>query len=170
VTECCIGLGANLGDPRRSLRDAVDSLADVAGITLLRTSRVYRSAPLGPAGQPDYLNAAVAIDTRLAPPALLAVLQDLEARAGRVRGERWGPRTLDLDLLLFGSTQIASEELTVPHPRIRERNFVLEPLLDLLGPDYRLGGRSLRYWLRRAPANALEVTPLDLAGAREQPA
>jgi len=170
VSECCIGLGSNLGDPRRSLLDAIDGLAGAPGIVLLRCSRLFRSAPVGPPGQPDYLNAAVAVATQLAPHDLLALLQELEARAGRVRGERWGPRTLDLDLLLFGDTQIDSAELTVPHPRIRDRNFVLEPLVDLLGPDYVLAGRSLGHWLHRAPANALEAMPFDLGGVREQPA
>lgn len=170
MTECCIGLGANLGDPLRNLRSAVAGLSSAPGLTLRRCSRVYRSAPVGPAGQADYLNAAVSVTTHLSPHALLDVLRDLEARAGRVRGERWGPRTLDLDLLLFGDAQIDSDELTVPHPRIRERNFVLQPLVDLLGPDYMLADLRLAHWLQRAPSNALEATSLELTGAREVPA
>lgn len=93
-------------------------------------SRVHHTAAVGPP-QPDYLNAVVRVMTRLSPRALLAALQAMELAAGRVRGERWGPRTLDLDLLLYGQRVIAEPTLTVPHPRLHERSFVLAPLCDL---------------------------------------
>ena len=165
MTDCCIGLGANLGAALDSLRGATAALAALPGTRLLATSRIYRSAPVGPAGQDDYLNAAVHLATELPPEALLDASQAIEARAGRVRTQRWGPRTLDLDLLLWGDAEIDTERLTVPHPRLVERNFVLLPLIDLLGPRYRLCGRSLTEWVENAPENPIAVTAFSL-GAR----
>ena len=117
---------------------------------------------MGPAGQADYLNAVVAIDTQLAAMELLEALQSIEAAAGRRRGGvRWGPRTLDLDILLYGDVQISTPSLTVPHPRIAERNFVLVPLLDVAGEKIAIGGRPLRALLHQAPENALIATTLE---------
>jgi 2-amino-4-hydroxy-6-hydroxymethyldihydropteridine diphosphokinase len=126
----CIGLGANLGDPQATLRQALAGLAGLPGTSVLRTSRFYRSAPLD-AGGPDYINAVALVRTALAAPELLAALQALEQAAGRERPYRNAPRTLDLDLLLYGSARIASAALTVPHPRLRERAFVLLPLAEI---------------------------------------
>ncbi|MDB5753064.1 MAG: 2-amino-4-hydroxy-6-hydroxymethyldihydropteridine pyrophosphokinae [Ramlibacter sp.] len=126
----CIGLGANLGDPQATLRQALAGLAGLPGTSVLRTSRFYRSAPLD-AGGPDYINAVALVRTVLAAPELLAALQALEQLAGRERPYRNAPRTLDLDLLLYGSARIASPALTVPHPRLRERAFVLVPLAEV---------------------------------------
>jgi 2-amino-4-hydroxy-6-hydroxymethyldihydropteridine diphosphokinase len=125
-----IGLGANLGDPRRALQDALDRIAQLPATELARSSRVYRSAPVD-AGGPDYFNAVAEVRTRLTAPELLAQLQALEQAAGRERPFRNAPRTLDLDLLLYGDARIASTALTVPHPRMRERAFVLLPLQEL---------------------------------------
>ncbi|MEM9315484.1 MAG: 2-amino-4-hydroxy-6-hydroxymethyldihydropteridine diphosphokinase [Pseudomonadota bacterium] len=167
MTDCCIGLGANLGDPLAALQAATLGIAALPGTRLLAASPVYRSAPVGPAGQPDYLNACVRVDTALTPLALLERLQALETDAGRVRDQRWGPRTLDLDLLLYGKEERSTERLILPHPRIRERNFVLRPLIDMLGADFRLGDRPLADWLLWAPANRLDRTGLQLLPTQE---
>jgi 2-amino-4-hydroxy-6-hydroxymethyldihydropteridine diphosphokinase len=125
-----VGIGANLGDAQRTVRDAVAALDRIAQTRLVRASRLYRSAPVD-AGGPDFINAVAQIDTRLGAPELLAALQALEQAAGRERPYRNAPRTLDLDLLLFGDAHIESATLTVPHPRLRERAFVLLPLQEL---------------------------------------
>ncbi|HQQ70499.1 MAG TPA: 2-amino-4-hydroxy-6-hydroxymethyldihydropteridine diphosphokinase [Alicycliphilus sp.] len=125
-----IGLGANLGDARAALRGAVQAMAGLPGTRLLRLSSLYRSAPVD-AGGPDYLNAVAELDTRLEPLDLLHALQAIEHAAGRERPYRNAPRTLDLDLLLYGEQRIDSRELTVPHPRLAERAFVLLPLAEL---------------------------------------
>ena len=125
-----IGLGANLGDARAALRAAVRALAALPGTRVLRVSSLYRSAPVD-AGGPDYLNAVAELDTPLAPLALLHALQSIEQAAGRERPYRNAPRTLDLDLLLHGDERLDSPELTVPHPRMGERAFVLLPLAEL---------------------------------------
>ena len=128
-----IGLGANLGDAQRALADALQGLARCPGTRLVRSSRIYRSAPVD-AGGPDFVNAVAQVETGLTAPDLLAQLQALEQAAGRERPYRNAPRTLDLDLLLYGDARIASPQLTVPHPRMHERAFVLLPLREL-APD-----------------------------------
>ena len=125
-----IALGANLGEPARALRDALSALGDVPGIRLVRASSLYRTAPVD-SGGPDYLNAVAEIATTLSAPALLAALQMIEQQAGRERPYRNAPRTLDLDLLRFGDARIHSPRLTVPHPRMGERAFVLVPLAEI---------------------------------------
>lgn len=126
-----IGLGANMGGPRAQLEAAVTELARLPGTRLLKRSSYYRTAPMGKTDQPDFVNAAALIETALAPRALLEALLDIEHRHGRVRLEVNGPRTLDLDLLLYGEAVIAEPGLSVPHPRMHERRFALEPLLEL---------------------------------------
>ncbi|MBI3776810.1 MAG: 2-amino-4-hydroxy-6-hydroxymethyldihydropteridine diphosphokinase [Gammaproteobacteria bacterium] len=124
-----IGLGSNLADPVQQVARALDELASIPQSQLVARSRLYRSAPLGPPDQPDYINAVAVIDTALAAKKLLHQLQQLESMHGRVRdGERWGPRTLDLDLLLYGDEISSDDELTLPHPGAHERIFVLAPL------------------------------------------
>ena len=125
-----IGLGANLGDARRTLLEAIAALDGLPHTRRVRASRLYASAPVD-AGGPDYVNAVAQVQTRLSAPELLAALQALEQAAGRERPYRNAPRTLDLDLLLYGDGRIASPALTVPHPRMRERAFVLLPLREL---------------------------------------
>jgi 2-amino-4-hydroxy-6-hydroxymethyldihydropteridine diphosphokinase len=125
-----VGIGANLGDAQRTVREAIAALDGIPHTRLVQASRLYRSAPVD-AGGPDFINAVAQLDTRLSAPELLAQLQALEAAAGRERPYRNAPRTLDLDLLLFGDSRIASATLTVPHPRLRERAFVLLPLQEL---------------------------------------
>jgi len=135
-----IGVGSNLDDPVRHVSEAIEDIAALEGVQRVTSSSLYRSAPMGPAGQPDFINAVVAIRTSLSARQLLAGLQAIENAHGRVRGrERWGPRTLDLDLLVYGAETIAEPDLTVPHPGIARRNFVLLPLAEL-APDLDIPG------------------------------
>jgi 2-amino-4-hydroxy-6-hydroxymethyldihydropteridine diphosphokinase len=128
-----VGLGANLGDPQRAFVSALRDLGALQDTELVRSSRIYLSAPVD-AGGPDYFNAVAELRTRLTAPGLLRALQAIEQAAGRERPYRNAPRTLDLDLLLYGEGRIASPALNVPHPRMRERAFVLLPLAEL-APD-----------------------------------
>lgn len=129
----CIGLGANLGEPVRTLQQALLALGSLPDTQLVRSSDFFRSAPVD-AGGPDFINAVAVVETRLNAMQLLAALQAIESAAGRERPYRHAPRTLDLDLLLYGGAQIDSAALTVPHPRLRERAFVLLPLAQVM-PD-----------------------------------
>ncbi|TCB52283.1 2-amino-4-hydroxy-6-hydroxymethyldihydropteridine diphosphokinase [Acinetobacter terrestris] len=123
-----IGLGSNLGDSRQILLEAVQKLATLGSV---KTSKLYQSPPMGPQDQPNYLNAVAQLETDLAPLVLLDELQRFEQESGRVRLRRWGERTLDLDLLVYGQEHIQNERLTVPHAGLFERDFVVIPLLDL---------------------------------------
>ncbi len=135
-----IGIGSNLERPVQQVLQARDALADLPKTRLLGFSPLYRNPAVGPHGQPDYVNAVAAIETRLAPHELLDALQAIEANQGRVRGSvRWAPRILDLDLLLYGNCEISDERLTIPHPRMQQRAFVLKPLLDI-APDMDVPG------------------------------
>ncbi|MEI7515411.1 MAG: 2-amino-4-hydroxy-6-hydroxymethyldihydropteridine diphosphokinase [Betaproteobacteria bacterium] len=125
-----IGLGANLGDAAATVQVAIASIGALAQTQLLRASSLYRSAPVDSSG-PDYVNAVVQVRTALSAPALLATLQTIELAAGRERPYRNAPRTLDLDLLLYGDAHISSPALTVPHPRMQQRAFVLLPLAEI---------------------------------------
>jgi 2-amino-4-hydroxy-6-hydroxymethyldihydropteridine diphosphokinase len=152
-----IGLGSNLDEPRQQVARALRELAGLPDTTLAAQSSLYRSAPMGPPDQPAYINAVARLETRLAPEALLDALQAIEARHGRVRGdERWGPRTLDLDILLYADVRIDKPRLQVPHPGLAERNFVLQPLAEI-APDLDIPGLGpLRDLLARCPPDALE--------------
>jgi 2-amino-4-hydroxy-6-hydroxymethyldihydropteridine diphosphokinase len=129
-----LALGSNLGDRLALLQLGVDALTRVPGIDVRAVSRVYETAPVGGPPQDPYLNAVVAIETTLAPHELLRQCQHIEAMAARERTERWGPRTLDVDILLVDDTRLDTEDLTIPHPRMWERGFVLAPLRDV-APD-----------------------------------
>ncbi len=124
------GIGSNLGDRLAHLQAAVDGLA-AAGLTVTGISEVYETEPVGGPPQPDYLNAVVAVETDLDATALLAVALALEQQEHRERAERWGPRTLDVDVLLVGDEHVSEPDLVVPHPRLLERGFVIAPLRDL---------------------------------------
>jgi 2-amino-4-hydroxy-6-hydroxymethyldihydropteridine diphosphokinase len=126
-----LGIGSNMGERARYLQGAVDGLAATDGITVIAVSPVYETEPVGGPEQPDYLNAVVGVEADLTPRQLLEVAQRLEHDAGRVRGERWGPRTLDVDVLLVGDEHVDEPDLVVPHPRLFERAFVMVPLADL---------------------------------------
>ena len=131
MTVAYVGLGANLGEPRRQLNEAIIAMSGLPETRLARHSSFYRTAPVGFENQPEFLNAVAVLDTRLAPGVLLEGLLGIERRHHRERSFPNAPRTLDLDLLLFGDEQIARPGLTVPHPRMHERAFVLRPLLEL---------------------------------------
>jgi len=145
-----IGLGANLGDPAVALDSAIVALHGIAATEVARISGRYRSASIGATG-PDYLNAVVELRTSLAPHALLGELQRIEAAHGRERSHRNAPRTLDLDLLLYADRRIATDELTLPHPRLHERAFVLLPLAEI-APALVVPGRGAIVDLLRAVA------------------
>lgn len=158
-----IGLGSNLSSPRQQVRRAIAELAQLPDSRLSAVSSLYRSLPMGPSDQPDYINAVAAIDTRLQPLALLDALQDIENQHRRQRGaQRWGPRTLDLDLLLYDAQQIAVERLTVPHYGMHERSFVLCPLAEI-APSIEVPGRggisTLMTTLGDGGCEALEQLP-----------
>jgi 2-amino-4-hydroxy-6-hydroxymethyldihydropteridine diphosphokinase len=152
-----LGIGSNLGERLAHLQLAVDLLAAADGITVVGVSPVYETAPVGGPEQPDYLNAVVAIDTTLSAHELLAVAQRIEAAAERVRTVRWGPRTLDVDVLLVGDEQLDDPDLVVPHPRLAERAFVVVPLADLEPA-----------WRARIPADRDSVRPTRLALVRPE--
>ena len=143
MTRAYLGLGSNLGDRRAELQQAVDRLAVSDGVVVLAVSPVYETDPVGGPVQDDFLNAVVAVETELSPHALLAVCATTEQEAQRVRELRWGPRTLDVDVLLMDGVALDDVDLTIPHPRMFERGFVLAPLYDL-APD--LVERSADGW------------------------
>ncbi len=130
-TVAYIGLGANLGEPRRQLEEALALLTAADEVQVLAVSTFYLNPPLGPENQPWYVNAVAAVRTRLAAEDLMRVLQRIETSLGRVRGERWGPRAIDLDLLLYDGEIISTPELKVPHPEMHRRAFVLLPLAEI---------------------------------------
>ena len=140
MTLAYLGFGANLGDPADTLPRAVAACGALG--TVVAVSPTYRSAPIGLVDQPDFLNAAAALETELPPAALLAALHRIEADFGRVRDVRWGPRTLDLDLLVYTGVESDDPALTLPHPRAHEREFVLRPLADI-APELVIGGRTV---------------------------
>jgi 2-amino-4-hydroxy-6-hydroxymethyldihydropteridine diphosphokinase len=137
-----IGLGANLGEPEEAIRRALSLLAAVPGLEVTAVSRLRETVPVGYLDQPRFLNGAARVETVLGPQALLTVLLEVERELGRVRGgPRFGPRTIDLDLLLYGDQLVDEPGLTVPHPRLHERRFALEPLAEL-DPELVVPGRG----------------------------
>lgn len=137
MTLAYIALGSNLASPLEQVTSALEAIAAIPESQVVAVSSFFRTPPLGPADQPDYLNAAVALETALTPEALLSHTQRIELESGRVRkAERWGPRTLDLDIMLFGRQCIDTPRLTVPHYDMKRRAFMLLPLLDI-APDCR---------------------------------
>ncbi|MBN7795782.1 2-amino-4-hydroxy-6-hydroxymethyldihydropteridine diphosphokinase [Parahaliea mediterranea] len=163
MITCYIALGSNLDEPESQLQEAVTALSRIEGLRLAAASPVYRSAAVGPGEQPDYLNAVLAVITDLQPLALLDALQAIEDRQGRQRGERWGPRTIDLDILLYGDQRIDLPRLQVPHPEMTGRNFVLVPLADICNPALRLpDGEELGSVVGRCPDARLERTRIRL--------
>lgn len=131
MVRAYLGIGSNLGDRLGFLQGAVDGLAATPGVVVVAVSGVYETDPVGGPEQPDFQNAVVAVDTDLSVRDLLGVAQRLEGEARRVRGERWGPRTLDVDVLFHGDLVVDEPDLVVPHPRWAERGFVCVPLADL---------------------------------------
>ncbi len=132
--EAFLGMGSNLGDRRENLLSALRMLEAMEGIRVLEVSSVYETAPWGVVDQPEFLNLVARVSTSRDPRGMLAACRDIEAKLGRVRGERWGPRVIDVDILLFDDLQLEEKDLIIPHPRMLEREFVMVPLLELL-PD-----------------------------------
>jgi 2-amino-4-hydroxy-6-hydroxymethyldihydropteridine diphosphokinase len=151
VRRAYLGIGSNLGDRMAHLQGAIDALAAAGGLDVVAVSPVYETVPVGGPLQPDFLNAVVAVDSALPARALLELAHRIEAAADRVRTVRWGPRTLDVDILLVGDERIDEPDLVVPHPRMAERAFVVVPLADL-APE----------WADRLPADAASVRPAGL--------
>lgn len=143
LTRVYVGLGSNLEQPLQQIKQALQELDEIPRSRCLKRSSLYRSPPLGPPDQPEYINAVAELETTLEPEILLDQLQRIEQQHGRRReGERWGPRTLDLDLLLFGDRQLATSRLTVPHPGLCERAFVLYPLAEIAGFNLKIPGND----------------------------
>ncbi len=160
--DAYIGLGSNLDDPQAQIETALRQLAALEHCRLVKRSSLYRSPPMGPRDQPDYINAVALLRTTLAAGTLLDALQAIEHQHARVRERHWGPRTLDLDLLLYGQASIGSEHLVVPHPGIAERNFVLYPLAEI-APALGIPGRGrVAALLAQCPDSGLEkLTPQE---------
>lgn len=158
-----IGLGSNLSDPLVQIQNALSALARVTDTQLITCSSLYSSKPMGPQNQPDYVNAVALLYTNQAPIPLLRSLQKIELEHGRERkDQRWGPRSLDLDMLLYGQEKINSPDLVVPHYGMLDRDFVLYPLAEI-APDLVLpGGEILKNILNNCPSNGLSKLPLEL--------
>ena len=158
ATTAYLGLGSNLGDRLANLQRAVELLAAQRGLKVVRSSRVYVTDPVGGPPQPDYLNAVVEVDTALSPHELLDACMEIERHLGRVRDERWGPRIIDVDVLTYDEEEIDDPDLTLPHPRMHERGFVLLPLIEL-GADPALSEGKRLSMLRLGPQAVLGVRP-----------
>lgn len=158
MSQAWIALGSNLGDSGALLDQALEQLAQLPDSRLLASSKRYRTAPVGGPDQPDFVNAACLLETQLSPIELLRALQQLEQSAGRVRHERWGPRTLDLDIIAIDDLQSNDPELTLPHPRAHQRAFVLCPLADL-NPQLLIAGRSVQDWLDSVADQSIKRLP-----------
>jgi len=151
-----IGLGSNLDNPESRLRRAIQALESLPGSSVLAVSSLYRSSPMGPQDQPDYVNAVVQLATGLSPEALLDQLQRVEQAHGRTREQHWGPRTLDLDILLYADEVITTERLQIPHPGLAQRNFVLYPLAEIDEYIVVPGLGSVQALLEQCPQEDLE--------------
>jgi 2-amino-4-hydroxy-6-hydroxymethyldihydropteridine diphosphokinase len=168
TVQACIGLGANLGNAAATIVAAFDALAGLPKTRLLRRSRLYRTPAWGMTAQPDFVNAAALVATSLSAPDLLMQLLGVERQAGRDRSaqtERWGPRVLDLDLLLYGDARVAQHGLHVPHPHLRERAFVLVPLAEI-APDAVVPGHG-RVAALLANIDCEGVRPLESTTERQ---
>lgn len=159
--EVFVGLGGNMGDSTTIVEEAIDALGKIRETTLRRRSSLYRSEALGDMPQDDYINAVALLDCGLEPTALLLELQSIEHAYYRRREQdkRWGPRTLDLDIILFGNRRINDSHLTVPHREFANRRFVLEPMLEIDGDRFIPGYGNLTYLIGKAPPMHLEKLP-----------
>lgn len=149
-----IGLGSNLSNPVLQIQTAVKTLQNTANVQLIHCSDLWASKPMGPSDQPDYVNAVVAVTTQLAPLELLDLCQSIEQAHRRIKTRHWGPRTLDLDILLMGDLQLHLPRLQVPHPGMTQRGFVLAPLHQI-APDLYLANQPLTYWLSQCDLSGL---------------
>lgn len=163
MSTAYIALGSNLENPARQLQEAVDTISHWEHSCVEAVSKVYSSTAVGPGNQPDYLNAVLRINTQLSPSALLKQLQIQESAQGRVRTQRWGARTLDLDILLFDDLQISTEDLKIPHPAMKQRNFVLYPLADIAKSEMILPcGSDLGTLLKQSTLDDLVLSEISI--------
>ena len=149
-----IGAGANLGEPVRQIKQALDELEKSPGVRLGAVSSLYRTQPMGPIAQPSFINAVFSLECGMSPQDLLALLLSVEEKMGRIRRERWGPRVIDLDLLFFDEAIISGQGLEVPHPRLHERRFVLAPLVEI-APDV------VHPVLKKSASDLLDALPAE---------
>jgi 2-amino-4-hydroxy-6-hydroxymethyldihydropteridine diphosphokinase len=165
VVEASLGLGGNIGDVAGSFIEALRSLCDAPEVKLRRASSVYLTPPWGKLDQPSFLNMAVLVETGLPARTLLARCLEIEQNMGRRRLERWGPRTLDIDILTYGDAAIDYPDLKIPHPRITERAFVLAPLEEI-APRLRIADQEVAHWLALVDRAGVEVEPEATARVR----
>jgi 2-amino-4-hydroxy-6-hydroxymethyldihydropteridine diphosphokinase len=165
MAEALLGLGGNIGDVRATLDEAIALLADGTHVKLLARSSDYSTPPWGVTDQPPFVNCAIAVETALTPHALLTRALDVERALGRdrARERRWGPRAIDIDLLAYGDAVVAEPDLTLPHPRLFERAFVLVPLAEIV-PDRMIAGRRVRDALARLDTAGIEKLPARASG------
>ncbi|MEE9984652.1 2-amino-4-hydroxy-6-hydroxymethyldihydropteridine diphosphokinase [Agrobacterium pusense] len=154
MTVAALGLGGNIGDAAAAMARALRELDAHGDCRLMAVSNLYRTAPWGKTDQADFFNCCALVETALPAPALLELCLNIEKGMKRVRTERWGPRTIDIDVLTFGNQSIVTESIEVPHPRMTERAFVLMPLADI-APDLQVRGKSVREWLQQADKSGI---------------
>jgi 2-amino-4-hydroxy-6-hydroxymethyldihydropteridine diphosphokinase len=167
VAEVLLGFGGNLGDPVAAIEAALSRLA-TGGVRILRRSHFYRTPPWGKTDQPDFVNLCAVAETALSPRELLALIRRIEKDLGRERRERWGPRAIDIDILTYSDETVDEPGLTIPHPRLTERPFVLVPLAEI-APEMVIAGRTVREWADAADRSAVEqISPLSSRGSRSE--
>jgi 2-amino-4-hydroxy-6-hydroxymethyldihydropteridine diphosphokinase len=154
VAKVLLGLGGNLGDPALTISSALTRLEQF-GLRITRRSALYSTPPWGVADQPGFINACALAETKLSPRAVLAAALTVETELGRVREVRWGPRTIDIDILAYDDVTLDEPDLALPHPRLTERAFVLLPLAEV-APDHLIAGRTVRAWADLADARGIE--------------
>ena len=162
-----LGLGGNIGDPVGAMAGALETLAGHPQCRVIAVSRLYRTPPWGKTDQADFFNACALIDTELSPKALLDLCLAIERGMKRVRIERWGPRTIDIDVLTYGERTVHEEGLDIPHPRMVERAFVLMPLADV-APDLQVMGQTITAWLSQADRSGIVVADAALDWWRQR--
>ena len=155
TTDAVLGLGSNVGERRTALAGAIDALRAHPDIEIVAASPLYESEPWGLTSQQDFLNAAVRVATSLGPADLLAAILAIEVSLGRVRGKKWGPRSIDIDILVYGNAEIDVPGLTIPHPHLTERIFALAPLVDVMA-DAVIADRPARQWLAQLQRKSLK--------------
>lgn len=163
MTGAFVGLGSNIEEPATQLRRAYEALATLPDTRLIAVSSVYESLPMGPTDQPSFLNACAHIDTTISPSELLTALLAIETTMGRIRKRHWGERCIDLDLLFYGDVSLQSERLTLPHPGLYQRDFVLMPLAELLGREYLMpNGADIGTLLTTCSTHGLRLSSVQL--------
>lgn len=156
LTHAALGIGGNLGDTQQNLINVISNLAHQLDVEVLSVSKLYKTPPWGKTDQPAFLNACIMVETSLTARQLLDKCLDIEQKLGRVRAERWGPRQVDIDILYFGDEVITEEGLEVPHPRMTDRAFVMQPLSDI-APDKLISGKLVSQWAQELHDEAIEV-------------